>query len=44
MDTLSNWIGAARTAICVRKEIASRKDEMINIWRVLSVFPERGVS
>ena len=29
-------MGAARTATCVRKEIASRRDEMINIWGGLS--------
>ena len=33
-------IGAARTATCMRKQVASRKDLMINIWRELF---ERGV-
>ena len=32
-DTPLSGIGAARTAICVTKEIASRRDEIINIWR-----------
>ena len=35
MDTSLNGIGAARTASRVRKEIASRKDGMIYIWRAL---------
>ena len=29
-------MGAARTTTCVRKEVASRMDLMINIWRGLS--------
>ena len=33
-------MGAARAATCVRKEIRSSRDEMINIWRGLS---KRGV-
>ena len=36
-------IGAARTATCVRKETASRREGMINIWRALSGLPEGGV-
>ena len=36
-----NGTGAARTATGVRKETASRRDGMINIWRNLSGLSER---
>ena len=42
-DRTLNGTGAARTATGVRKETASRRDGMINIWRALSGLSERRV-